>query len=808
MAGEDDIVESVTIEGADQAANEFEKVEQAGTQAFENIGKSADAAAANVGVIDSMAKRAGVSFEEMNARVTAATAGVEANAAANKILDKSSTEAAVALEAEAVAATEAAVASDAAAVSIKGLSSTLRTLGRATGIRELSQLGNVFRLLGRVGPAAIPAVIFTSLERLASSAAEAANKVGDLAAKAGVTNEEFQRTAQTLAGAGVNVDKVGAAYQGINKLFVESAKNTDDYRAKVAQLTTQQKQLERQSVSLDNQLSDLSRNTVLAFRDQSAAVTGFLDAFASVGNDTARQAKLLDDFSKATEQFNHANEVRQRQQAQLIDQQAELTQKQIENRKALSDAAAEFAKNGNVLDKLGISARDANGQIKKLSDDSLKQLADAFANLTPDQQLKATTDLLAAGIERSLIPALKKGAAGIDELAKKAQGLPDQLTPAQIAVGEKFVEAQDRFTEAIKRIRDQFAIAIAPGFLKFLDDATTGLKKLEPLFKLVGDAYSSMVSTFSSNPLSVINPVFAAVAAVVEKLKDPAFWAGIPAAASAAFKLIQDGANQALDFVINKFASGLRSLTNVIGTDPLGDVWKSISDGASAAWGSVTQFATDAWNTIVNLWNGLTQPIVDVYNSIVAAANTAWESIKSTVQSAVQSVISFFQPLIDVLKNVWDWAKRAASALGLVSAPAASPTPGFKRGGPISGPGTTTSDSIWARLSKGEFVIRAAAVEHFGPRFFAALNSMRMPSLDMGGLSSALAMPRGEYPGFAAGGLVTPPTASSGRPLQLVLEGQTFDLQTRDADTGKRMERYLTRRSMKSGGRRGQAWSA
>lgn len=50
---------------------------------------------------------------------------------------------------------------------------------------------------------------------------------------------------------------------------------------------------------------------------------------------------------------------------------------------------------------------------------------------------------------------------------------------------------------------------------------------------------------------------------------------------------------------------------------------------------------------------------------------------------------------------------------------------GFPHGGLVHGPGTETSDSILARVSRGEFVVRAAAVRRFGVPFFQAVNSMR-----------------------------------------------------------------------------------
>lgn len=60
-------------------------------------------------------------------------------------------------------------------------------------------------------------------------------------------------------------------------------------------------------------------------------------------------------------------------------------------------------------------------------------------------------------------------------------------------------------------------------------------------------------------------------------------------------------------------------------------------------------------------------------------------------------------------------------------------------GGRVTGPGTGTSDSIPAYLSNGEYVVKAAAVNKYGPAFFDRLNSMR----------------------FASGGLVTAATRNS-----------------------------------------------
>lgn len=50
-------------------------------------------------------------------------------------------------------------------------------------------------------------------------------------------------------------------------------------------------------------------------------------------------------------------------------------------------------------------------------------------------------------------------------------------------------------------------------------------------------------------------------------------------------------------------------------------------------------------------------------------------------------------------------------------------------GGFVSGRGSKTSDSIPANLSRGEFVVKAAAVDKFGVGFLNSINNMNMPSL-------------------------------------------------------------------------------
>lgn len=68
-------------------------------------------------------------------------------------------------------------------------------------------------------------------------------------------------------------------------------------------------------------------------------------------------------------------------------------------------------------------------------------------------------------------------------------------------------------------------------------------------------------------------------------------------------------------------------------------------------------------------------------------------------------------------------------------------TGGMAEGGLVRGPGTSKSDSVFARLSNGEFVMSAKSVKKLGVGFLNSLNSLKMPALSGGGTVSPSFVP-------------------------------------------------------------------
>jgi len=145
--------------------------------------------------------------------------------------------------------------------------------------------------------------------------------------------------------------------------------------------------------------------------------------------------------------------------------------------------------------------------------------------------------------------------------------------------------------------------------------------------------------------------------------------------------------------------------------------------------------------------------------------------------------------------EVSDAAKKKLSGGLTLSAPG---LPGFSGGGAVRGRGTPTSDSILARLSTGEFVMRAAAVKRWGVGFMERLNSGVIPAFASGGLV-AMPSPAGLSSASAMLG------GSSGRPVMLQLpDGSTTELRGQP-DAVAQLERKL-RRSVTAQATRKPGW--
>jgi hypothetical protein len=137
------------------------------------------------------------------------------------------------------------------------------------------------------------------------------------------------------------------------------------------------------------------------------------------------------------------------------------------------------------------------------------------------------------------------------------------------------------------------------------------------------------------------------------------------------------------------------------------------------------------------------------------------------------------------IKDIFSLTPTSASSTGGFLSNLRSLTTLFKaNGGFISGPGTGTSDSIWAKVSNGEFVMPADKAKKFGP----ILDAMRSGALSFadGGWVQSIAIPE-LVPSRVMGGVnlteqaaANAPVAGNGGAMMIQLHPDALHMTMRD----------------------------
>lgn len=264
-----------------------------------------------------------------------------------------------------------------------------------------------------------------------------------------------------------------------------------------------------------------------------------------------------------------------------------------------------------------------------------------------------------------------------------------------------------------------------------------------------------------------------------------ALWGAMGAFASNILNRIQ----ALLNAVVDGFVAGVKTVV---------DGFVGLPDAIAAAFAAVVAI-------IQAVWDGLVAGAKALVTSIVEAFKTGVDAITGFFTGLRDSVVAVFQAIIDGAKAV---VTAISDAVGGGNSGTSDNTASFARGGHVRGAGSGTSDSILARISNGEFIIRAKAVAHFGPAFFDALNNLRVPSplpkFNMGGLVDSLgALMPAPLTGFAGGGLVGAINGGSGgRPFTLQIGPESFGGMTAQQSTIDRLQRYATAKQVNRTGRK------
>ncbi len=241
---------------------------------------------------------------------------------------------------------------------------------------------------------------------------------------------------------------------------------------------------------------------------------------------------------------------------------------------------------------------------------------------------------------------------------------------------------------------------------------------------------------------NVIAPTFRAVVAFIRDILAPVMtwlwrnviqpvWTGIRVAIDVAWAMIR--------LIFGAIRTYIREVLAPVFTwlrdNVIRPVWNSIASVISAVW------TTAIRPVLTKVGDFIEDHVAPAFKRGVDAIRAAWDRVREAAAAPVRFIV---QTVIN--RGIIGAYNRLANWFGVEEVPAVQLPEGFAAGGLLRGPGTGTSDSILARVSAGEYVIRADVVKRLGVDFFNALNSTGAAA---GDIKSVVGAPR-----FATGGLV------------------------------------------------------
>lgn len=640
---------------------------------------------------------------------------------------------------------------------------------------------------------------------LSKSAADATHALQTQAETLGLTVDRFEGLRYAAGVSGVSME---GFTRGMDRFIsgVGRALREQDTLAAAARVAADKLQQSERAVT--DAVAASANSLARASTAWQEAKNSIIDADRSLDSaqrGLARARQALADFYKPPSEA----ELRQRREAELKEN-VQLAQEQVEAADRRRDIAAQKEREAGAavlqerqradeallaatkehwraMDEAAAQGAAATGQHRQGISQQLREVAasgiggagaDVIAQLGAyaDKLKELGTAAEQAAVARQdfgrgfaeMMPFLRQGRQGIEDLVKASEQFRITATPAEEEMSRQFITSWTQMTTAAEGLKNALGNIIGQAFA--------------PIFTGIAQFLASNAETFrawAQGVVSVVQSVFAGIKAVADLIAGIFGGSGSGllislGAALTAFTAIST-ALRVLGFVLGPVAGGFTlvagamelvgTAARLITTTPLGLVMLAIAAAALVVYAN--------WDKI--------EPVV----------TRVWTAFRDFASWVATGLVDAFQTLIGWIEKVIDIAERAISAVGKlfagggqVVASAGNP-PGLATGGPVNGPRGTDRVPIWA--TAGEFVHNVAAVQHYGVGFMQAINSRSLPRFALGGLVSDILPSHAQH--FAEGGAVEASSSTGRTPVHLHIGGEQYDLET-DGGTATRLTRF------------------
>lgn len=359
-----------------------------------------------------------------------------------------------------------------------------------------------------------------------------------------------------------------------------------------------------------------------------------------------------------------------------------------------------------------------------------------------------------------ILPSVLSGVTGlITSLIEKIPDIMEMILPALIEgvvdVIEGLVDAIPDVLKVLVKMIPDLVDAFVKVFLSIVDALPDIIDGMLQLFTALAEALlePDMIKTIVD---ALLKMVLGIVDAFVKFLKDPKALSSILQGALTLFmelvKALPDiikALVEALPDVIESLVSFLTNPDNLLmileammtlGWELIKAIPLIIVEMVKAFGDLIPSMGTvfdGVGKKIKEIWNGIVDWFKTLPSKIVSAISGLGDSIKNVFTGAVDGIKSGFKTainwIIDKINGLIGGANKAVKWIPGVDEIPKIPKlarGGMVGGGMVAGAGTSTSDSIPAMLSDGEFVLRANAVKKLGISNVVDLNEGKSPKGD------------------------------------------------------------------------------
>lgn len=309
-------------------------------------------------------------------------------------------------------------------------------------------------------------------------------------------------------------------------------------------------------------------------------------------------------------------------------------------------------KGAKSFEALGISVKDANGQVRN-QEDIFNEAVVALQKMEDGtEKAKLANDLFGrSGSE--MMPLLNGAAGSVDEMRQKAHELGLVLGDEAIDAGVVFTDTVDQMKRSFGAVATQIGVSVMPIIQTLLEWVIANMPTIQKVFKTVFDVIQTVVSV----AIDVFKTYFLPVLQqVVQWIQDN--WPAI----KDTMKTVFDAIKQVWDETLKPAFEALWGLIKTI--------WEIFK----AAWPSIQAIVKVAFDYIKTVYNSIIKPVfallIDVINMIKKKFDENMPAIKKTfenmaaaikwayenvIKPAIEKIGSMIEGLRTVINNALTW---------------------------------------------------------------------------------------------------------------------------------------------------------